>query len=101
MCSQGPSRLLAATAVALFATSLSAQRYSGRDHHVYHPPSQAKHQTPLPTNSRVHATNTTTANNPVDNTNTAGGQNIPYHGAASRSKLDTVTPTNTGERQPQ
>jgi len=101
MCSPGPCRLLAATAMVLFAMSLSAQRYYGHDHHVYHPPAQTKHQTPPATNARAHATTTTAANSTVHNANTANGQSVPYHGAVSSSKPDTVTPPNPGERQPQ
>src|SRR5208283_3556132 len=101
MCSPGPSRLLVATAVALFAMSLSAQRYYGHDHHVYHPPAQTKHQTPPATNSRAHTTTTTAVNSTVHSAATASAQNTPYHNAASNPKPDTVTPPNTGERQPQ
>jgi hypothetical protein len=53
-----PLRTLVIFATALLATSLSAQRYQPRDHHVFHPPVQAKHQ-PMSPNDNVNRTHTT------------------------------------------
>jgi len=99
MYSPSPVRLLAAAAVMFFAVSLPAQRYYGRDHHVYHAPVQTKH--PTPQSTKVHATSTTAANNAGHSASTASSQSISDRGAASNAKPEAVTPPNPSERQPQ
>ncbi|HME32940.1 MAG TPA: hypothetical protein VKG65_09335 [Terriglobales bacterium] len=101
MYSPGSVRLLAAAAVIFFAVSLPAQRYYGRDHHVYHAPVQTKHPTPQSTNPRAHTTSTTAANSTGHTASAASSQSIPDRGAASNARPDVVTPPNPGERQPQ
>jgi len=60
--------LCLAIAVLFLGTTLSAQRYSGHDHAVFHrpsPPPQAKHQTSSPANGpAVHPKGTTPATTP-------------------------------------
>jgi hypothetical protein len=98
MCSSGLVRVLVATAVLFFAGALSAQRYYGRDHHVYHPPAQAKHQTSSQSsNSRAHATNTTAANNTGHSASATALEHVP----AANSKPDAMTPPNGSAHQPQ
>src|SRR5271157_4699610 len=62
MSSSGRFRFFAIVATTLFAMSLSAQRYQGRDHHVFHrpPPAQTKHQPALPSASVPRAGTSTT-----------------------------------------
>jgi len=91
--------VLVVTATLFFALTLPAQRYYGRDHHVYHPPAQAKHQASSSANSHAHATATSTANSTGHSA--AGAQSGTVHGPGSTSKPDAVTPPNPGERQPQ
>jgi hypothetical protein len=97
MCSSGSVRLLIVTAILFFAVSLPAQRYYGRDHHVYHPPAPAKHQTSQQPTARAHAASTTAANNTAHNASATA----PYQVPAANSKPDVMTPPNAGERQPQ
>lgn len=49
-------------ATVLLVTSLPAQRYQPRDHHVFHPPVQTKHQpNPTAASPKGHAAPTSTA----------------------------------------
>jgi len=96
----GPVRVLVATAaVVSLAVSLPAQRYYGRDHHVYHAPAQTKH--PASTASRAHATSTSTASNAAHNASATSGSNSATHGNVLAPKPEVVLPANPGERQPQ
>src|SRR5271157_5525818 len=62
MNNSGRFRFFAVVATTLFAISLSAQRYQGRDHHVFHrpPATHVKHQPALPS-ANVTRTGTATA----------------------------------------
>jgi len=101
MSSAVPYKWFVATAVVFCAISLSAQHYYGRDHHIYHPPAQSKHQTPQATNAHAHTTASTTATNTGHNASPASSQSIPYRGTSSSSKTDTMMPPALGDRQPQ
>jgi hypothetical protein len=85
----------------LVAATLSAQRYYGRDHHLYHPPPQAKHKTSQSANSHVHPTSTTAANSAGHGPGATGTQSATVHGSMPNSKPTAVTPPNPAERQPQ
>lgn len=91
----GPAKILIIAMTLLLATPLWAQRYQGRDHHVFHPPAQAKHQS---TPSAVSATPTRVATNgnPAssrrhDANPNASRSNDPAHPQAP-SSTDTVHP---------
>ena len=43
-----PFKIFVAALALLLAMPLAAQRYQGRDHHVFHPPVQTKHQSAPP-----------------------------------------------------
>jgi len=89
MYNSGRFRFFAIIATTLFAISLSAQRYQGRDHHVFHrpPATQVKHQ-PASPNANVTRTGTATAT-----THTAS--------AAHSQEVNVVaTPANTAAHPP-
>ncbi len=44
MSNLAPVKISVIAVALLLAMPLSAQRYQGRDHHVFHPPAQTKHQ---------------------------------------------------------
>jgi hypothetical protein len=92
-----PSRLLAAGVIVFFAISLPAQRYYGRDHHVYHPSTQTKHPASQATRSKVHPASTSAGHR----AGSASSQSVLDHGPASNIKIDTINPPNPGDRQPQ
>ena len=48
MSSQAPVKISVIAIATLLAMPLAAQRYQGRDHHVFHPPVQTKHQDRAP-----------------------------------------------------
>jgi len=101
MCNSAAARALFVTAMLLFAGMLSAQHNSGRDHHVYHPPAEAKHPASAQSSTtRAHATTTATATT-AHVSSAAGTQSSALHGPVSTAKPDAVTPLNVGERQPQ
>src|SRR5271166_6667115 len=90
MCNSGIARALFVTAMLLFAGTLYAQHNSGRDHHVYHPPAEAKHPAPAQSSTtRAHATTTATASTVHG---AAGMQSSAVHGPVSTAKPDAVTP---------
>ena len=99
MRSPGPTRFLAATAIVFWALALPAQRYYGRDHHVYHAPAQTKH--PAAQATKAHATSTTVANGAAHNANAASTQSIPDHAGSLVPKPDAMPPVNPTERRPQ
>lgn len=77
-------------AILAFATSVSAQRYYGRDHHVFHrppPPMQARRSqslnTSVPRNISKTKPNTATATAPHDGMTP---QNVPFHAAQQAPK---------------
>jgi hypothetical protein len=92
-------RFAAVATTLLIATSLSAQRYQGHDHHVYHAPVQTKQQTGP--SSHAHAASASTAaNNAGHGVNTASSQPVSSSTSSSSSKAPALPP-GTNEHQPQ
>ena len=74
-------RCAAITAILLAGIPLSAQRYQGRDHHVYHPPAQKQSATAGTTHPKTGATATVA-------------------GAHSSSQGPLAAPVSTGPKPP-
>lgn len=77
----------------LLAMPTLAQRYQGRDHHVFHPPVQAKHQ------SAPSASNATRVSSVSGNPSISRGHNVDLS-APHNDTAHTQVPAATGPVRP-
>jgi hypothetical protein len=95
MSTSGPVKITVVAMTVLLAMPLSAQRYQGRDHHVFHPPVQTKHQSARSagnaTQTRVAASGNSSASRGREANVNAAGSNAATH-TQMPSSTDTVHP---------
>ena len=92
MSSPGPKISVIAMSL-LLAMPLMAQRYQGRDHHVFHPPVQAKRQNVPATANATQTRVSTTGSASVPHSRPANvnppRSNDPLHAQVPPSSIDT------------
>jgi hypothetical protein len=95
MSTPGPVKISVLAISLLLAMPLLAQRYQGRDHHVFHPSIQTKHQSTPSAGSaaptRVAATGNSSAARGHGSNPNASRSNDPMH-TQMPSSTDTVHP---------
>jgi hypothetical protein len=95
MSTLGPVKISVLAMTLLVAMPLLAQRYQGRDHHVFHPPVQTKHQSApsagSSTQTRVAATGNSSATRGHGSNPNASRSNDATHPQMPPS-TDTVHP---------
>jgi hypothetical protein len=88
MSTPGPAKIFILAMTLLLAMPLLAQRYQGRDHHVFHPPIQQKHQSASNTTpARVSSTGSPAARSHQ------GNPSAVHSGDSTRWQIPSTTST--------
>jgi hypothetical protein len=95
MSTPDPVKILVVAMTLLLAMPLSAQRYQERDHHVFHPPVQAKHQSLAssgsPTQTRISS---------AGNSSAARGHDANLNASRSNGTTHSQMPSSTDSVHP-
>ena len=85
-----PAKISVVVITLLLAMPLSAQRYQGRDHHVFHPPVQTKHQSPASAASTTQ-TRVSSPGNPSSSQRHEPSLNASHGNEPARTQMPPVT----------
>jgi hypothetical protein len=92
MSTPGPVKISVLAMTLLVAMPLLAQRYQGRDHHVFHPPVQTKHQS-APSGGSATQTRVAATGNPPASRSHEANSNPSRSNDATHPQMPSSTDT--------
>jgi hypothetical protein len=92
MSTVGPVKISVIAMTLLLAMPLLAQRYQGRDHHVFHPPVQAKHPSGPSAGSAAQA-RVSSSGNPSASRGREANSNLSRSNDATHPQMPSSTDT--------